>query len=79
MPEPLADLTPASPEDLARSLAHALQFNGKKRYRASGGAMAEITADHLVKHLQMCGYVFLSKPSISGGHSSLMGRARERE
>jgi hypothetical protein len=79
VPDSLADLTPASPEDLARSLAHALQFNGKKPYRASGGAMAEITADHLVKHLQMCGYVFMSKAGTSGGHSSLMGPARERE
>ena len=79
MDHPLADLTPATPEDLARSLAHALQFDGKKRYRASSDAMAKITAQHLVEHLQMCGYVFLSKPPTSGGHSSLMGRARDGE
>ena len=78
MAEDFAKLIPANSDDLAHSLAHALQFDGKKRYRASGEAMPKITARHLVEHLETCGFVFMSGPARGGGHSVLMGAPRGR-
>ncbi len=51
-------LTPASRDDLA----HALQYNGRKRWGGADGYMAQIAADHLIAHLDRCGYVVMKKP-----------------
>ena len=63
-------LTPATPQDLADSLAFALRFDGRKRVRASSEVMASITAEHLVEHLERCGFVFIKRP-YSGARTSL--------
>jgi hypothetical protein len=55
-------LTPADPNGLADALAHALCFNGKKRFRTGDQYMPQITAQHLVDHLRMCGYVVMKGP-----------------
>jgi hypothetical protein len=60
-----AKLRPADPDDLRQALAYALRFNGRRaRFRQADGLMAEITADHLAKHLERCGYVIMRKPAI---------------
>ncbi len=62
-PEPLS---PASPEDLARSLAFALRFSGRKRIHDADEYMADIVARRLVEHLRLSGYVVMKKPPIGG-------------
>jgi len=62
-------LTPASPEDLADTLAFALRFKGRKRIHNADEIMAEIVAKRLVRHLERSGFVILKKPP-SGGHSA---------
>jgi hypothetical protein len=63
MPDDPAKLRPADPEDVRQSLAYALRFDGRRsRFRQADGLMAEITADHLAKHLERCGYVIMRKP-----------------
>jgi hypothetical protein len=64
--------TPARYDELVRALVHGLQFDGKKRYRASGEMMARITAQHLLQHLEMCGYVVMSRPARTGQTYTLM-------
>ncbi len=63
-------LTPAAPEDLAMSLAFALRFSGRKRFRPGGELMARITAEHLVEHLEQSGYVFMKRPTPDGSSPS---------
>ena len=59
-------LTPASPEDLARSLAFALRFSGRKRVHDADEYMADIVARRLVEHLRLSGFVVMKKPPIGG-------------
>jgi hypothetical protein len=72
MRDDLDKLTPATEDDLTQALAFALEFDGRKRFRASGELMARITAAHLVRYLRQSGYVVMKKPPI-GGHSQLAG------
>jgi hypothetical protein len=58
-----AKLRPVDPDEFRRSLEFALTFDGRKRFQTSGEMMARITAEHLVKHLEMSGYVVLKRPS----------------
>ena len=55
------DLKPASPAEIAEALAHALMFDGKRRFRAGDAMMADITAAHLMAHLERCGFVLMRK------------------
>ena len=64
-----SDLRPATPDEIATSLAFALQFEGRKRVRQADSLMAEITADRLVRHLERSGFVVMKKPPAPG-HSS---------
>jgi hypothetical protein len=68
--EPMTDdherLTPASPEDLARALAFALRFEGRKRKHDADEIMAEIVAKRLVDYLERHRFVVMQKPPIGG-------------
>jgi hypothetical protein len=70
MPEPPGSLTPASPEDLAASLAFALRFHGRKRTHNADEIMAEIVASQLVEHLERAGFVVMKKQPAPG-HAAL--------
>ena len=64
-------LRPASQEEIEQSLSFALRYDGRKRVRHADDAMARITAERLVAHLERSGYVILKKsagamPSTSG-------------
>jgi hypothetical protein len=61
-PDP-ANLRPADAAELEQALAHALQFDGRKAFRASGEMMAKITAAHLVEQLGRAGFVVMKKPA----------------
>ena len=62
MPDELADLRPADPDDVRQAIEFALSFDGKRRFRHADGLAAAITAEHLVKHLEMAGYVVMKRP-----------------
>lgn len=53
---------PASPEEIATSLAFALRYNGRKRVHDADEVMARITADRLVRHLAASGFVIMKAP-----------------
>jgi len=61
MPE-APNLRPATREEIEQTLAHALQFDGRKAFRPSGEMMAKITAPHLVAQQQRAGFVVMKKP-----------------
>jgi len=67
MSEPAADLTPASPEDLASVLAFALRFHGRRRTHDADEIMAEIVAKRLVEHLERAGFVVMKRSPAAGG------------
>ncbi len=71
-------LTPADPADLEHTLAHALQFDGRKRFKVSGEMMAKITAAHLVECLKQSGYVVMKRPPVRP-HSYSPGKDRGGE
>jgi hypothetical protein len=75
MTDDLAKLRRADPDNLCLSLAYALRFSGRRaRFRHADGLMAELTADHLAKHLERCGYVVMRRPPTL--RASRGGRAR---
>ena len=58
-------LHPASAEEIADSLSYALRYDGRKRVHQADEAMARITAERLVRHLERCGYVLMRKPEAA--------------
>ena len=67
-------LRPASAHGIQESLSFALRFAGRKRVHHADDAMARITAERLVQHLEQSGFVLMKKrnraaPSTNGqGH-----------
>jgi hypothetical protein len=58
----LANLRPASADEIAESLAFSLRFEGRKRVHHADDMMARITAERLVRHLEQSGYVLMKRP-----------------
>ena len=56
-------LTPATTDDIADALAFALRFDGRKRIHTGDEFMARITAQKLVAHLELSGFVVMKKPA----------------
>jgi hypothetical protein len=70
-------LRPASPDEIAQTLSFALQYEGRKRVHHADDAMARITADRLVRHLERSGFVVMKKPAApdpTTSHMPLPGR-----
>ena len=63
MPEPTEHLTPAEPDAVAEALSFALRYDGRKRVHDAADAMARITAERLVRHLQQSGFVIMKAPA----------------
>jgi hypothetical protein len=57
-----SDLRPATSQEIAEALSFALRFNGRRPFPQSNSLMAEITAAHLVEHLQRCGFLLMKGP-----------------
>ena len=55
-------LRPASTEEIEQSLSFALRFDGRRRVHHADDAMARITAERLVAHLQKSGFVLMRRP-----------------
>ena len=56
-------LRPATPEEIAESLAFALRYEGRRRVSHADEMMARITADRLVRHLEGSGFVLMRQPA----------------
>ena len=56
-------LRPATADELATALSVLrLRYQGRKRLFDADDAMARITAERLVRHLEACGFVLLKRP-----------------
>lgn len=62
-------LRPASLDEIASALSHALRYDGRKRVHTGDEFMARITADRLVQHLETAGFVIMKRPATKA-HSS---------
>jgi hypothetical protein len=56
------DLRPATAEEVTQSLSFALRYDGRRPVRTAEDAMARITAERLVEHLQQSGFVVMKRP-----------------
>jgi hypothetical protein len=56
------ELRPATSDEIATSLSFALRYDGRKRVHHADDAMARITADRLVRHLEASGFVLMKRP-----------------
>lgn len=66
-------LRPATPGEIAESLSFALRYDGRRRVHHADEAMARITAERLVRHLERSGYILMKRsegaaPSTSPHH-----------
>jgi hypothetical protein len=71
-------LTPADSRDLAESISFALRFSGRKRFHQGDEFMADITADHTVRHLDRSGFVIMKKPPAAGAVGMFSARTPQR-
>jgi len=56
-------LRPATQDEIAQTLSFALRFDGRRRVHHADDAMARITADRLVQHLERSGFVVMKRPA----------------
>lgn len=63
-------LRPASQEEVELSLPFALRYEGRKRVWQADEAMALITAERLVQHLEQSGYVLMKRPDAMAPSTS---------
>ena len=63
-------LRPASQEEIEQSLSFALRYDGRRRVRHANDAMARITAERLVRHLQDSGTVLMKRPDAAAPSTS---------
>lgn len=74
-PMPNEPLTPADPDAVRQLLAFALSFDGRKHFKTSGEMMmARVTAEHLVRHLEMSGFVVMKRRPRQGRSTSGFGK-----
>ena len=64
----MAPPRPASADEIVAALSFALQYEGRKRVHDAADAMARVTAERLVRHLQQSGFVILKAPAAVGTH-----------
>ena len=72
MDEP-RNLRPATSDEALDVLAHALRFNGRKRARDADEIQARISAGHLLRCLDMSGFVLMKKPPARPHSGATMG------
>jgi hypothetical protein len=57
------ELRPATSLEIQESLSFALRYAGRKRVHHADDAMARITAERLVQHLERSGFVLMKRPN----------------
>jgi hypothetical protein len=63
MPDEPDQLRPATPDEIAEAISFALRYDGRRRVHHADAAMARITADRLVEHLRLSGFVLMKQPT----------------
>jgi hypothetical protein len=58
-------LLPADPDDVRQALAFALSFDGRNRRPRADDQTARITADYLLRYLEIAGYVVMRRAGQS--------------
>jgi hypothetical protein len=71
MSDPLR-LRPATADEIAETLSFALRYNGRRRVHDAVDAMARITADRLVRHLQQSGFVLMKSAPAAASTTAHM-------
>jgi hypothetical protein len=56
---------PASADEIVATLSFALQYEGRKRVHDAAGAMARITTERPVRHLQRPGFVIMKSAAAA--------------
>ena len=59
-----ARLRPATVQEVAETLTSALQLDGRERARPADEFMARITAERMVRHLELSGFVLMRSPTL---------------
>ena len=77
MPDAL-QLRPASPDEIAESLSFALRYEGRKRVHQTDDAMARITPDRLVRHLERSGFVLMKRHPAAAATTAIMPPSNKR-
>jgi hypothetical protein len=54
-------LRPATPDELAETLAFALRYDRRRRVHHADSMMARIAAERLVRHLERSGFVVMKR------------------
>jgi hypothetical protein len=62
MPDDAQQLRPATPDEIAETLSFALRYDSRRRVHHADDAMARITAQRLVEHLERSGFVLMKRP-----------------
>ena len=69
-----ASLRSATAAEIADSLSFALRYDGRRRVHHADDAMARITADRLVAHLERSGFVVMKRPDAAAPTTRNQGR-----
>ena len=65
-----ARLRSATAEEIAETLSFALRYDGRRRVHHADDAMARITAERLVRHLERSGFVLMRRPDAAAPSAS---------
>ena len=63
-------LRPASPGEFQDTLAHGLQFKGRKRVHTADDVMARVTAERLAELVEQSGFVVMKRPDAAAPSTS---------
>jgi hypothetical protein len=66
----------ASYEEVVKTLSFGLRFNGRKPFAQASSLMARITAEHLLKHLDRCGFELVKRPDARAPSTSHHGHPK---
>ena len=69
-------LRPADPAEVADALAYALRYDGKRHVHHADDAMARITAERLIRHLERAGFVLMRSEPAAAPTTSHMPSSR---
>jgi hypothetical protein len=59
----MQQLRPATADEIIQTLSFAPRYDGRRPVRTGMDAMARITAERLVEHLRLSGFVVMKKPA----------------
>jgi len=63
--EETPSLRPATAEEITQTLVFALRYQGRRRVHDADDAMARITAERLLRHLEASGFVLMKRPPLN--------------